>query len=1186
MAYIRAIRCEGFKSFRRRTVVKFDRGFSAIVGANGSGKSNIIDALVFVLGNLSAKTVRARKMVDVISNGGKNQEPAKVAKVQVEFDNRDRQIPLDADVVKISRRISRSGKGTYKINGKTTTRAAILELLDLANLLPTSTNVVMQGELFRLINMSPDERRGMIEEIAGIAAYDEKKMKAEEELERTEQNISQITVLLNEVAGQVEALEGERNDALEFQECAEVTKKARRALLQLEVERTKRDLEKLGGEMQRIAGNLEEIRGARARLREELGEATSALDETNRRLREMEGGATAALAKSISRLKDELTRAEMDRKNLRESVRERSGRVEKLRSKIQALTRSKVETEARLEALRARRAELKRQLRDLEGERQEIQRSLALDDESHRRTRQEMAHLSAKVADEREVRAKLTSELQAARKEEASLERDLRNVEGAAEETSKKGEKIRRQLQEALSRSELGGDADPRAIQGRIDEVNRDNARLEVELKGIREALEKKRDKLVKLKSKFKYAKLARANDRAVEEVLKAAKRGELQGVHGTIRQLGTASARFDVALQVAGGARFNHVVVDDKATARECIQFLKRNKLGRASFIPLREIRVSPPRFKIPASREVVGRAVELISFEPQFEKAFEFVFGKTLVVSDLRTASDLALPVRRVTLDGDVVEASNLMTGGSFKKATGRGFDATEAAEVPKLEEEVAKLKERESDLVRNLRENQELLARLYRKKISAEKSAAEISVRARNLEERLEEAMANARDLELKAKELASRLEVVKERKRHLSQQEERAAERLEQLSLELERLKDELESEQNSELGSKLQGVEDRFSKTSEELRAVEIEVVQCQTKLSESITKQLEQLDQDLRSETRRVDEDRSTIEALSQQIKEIQEELERLRAELDAKNQQLAEFVARKNAQLEEVSKIKLAIEELSAKVHPLELESRTLELKAAERRRALEELEADPLASIPLDHEYSSLDAVDLLAIVREKESRMKQLEPINMKAIEAYDRCASRFEEIKQKHERVVQEREAILQFMEDVEREKKKVFVEHFDAINRNFSSIFAKLSPGGEAKLELEDVEDPFAGGVNMLARPGGKKWCLTQAMSGGEKTLTVIALVLGIQMHVPSPYYVLDEIDAALDDENASKVADLIRELSHRSQFILITHRDVTMARVDQLLGVANVDGVTSVINMNLQEVLEQLVPAQ
>ncbi|HMF34258.1 MAG TPA: chromosome segregation protein SMC [Candidatus Lokiarchaeia archaeon] len=1180
MVFVKSMTCQGFKSFKYRTKIRFDRGFTAIVGANGSGKSNVIDAFIFVLGELSSKTMRAKNMADLICNGAKNdKEPSKFAFVEIEFDNADRQIPVNADIVTVSRKIDRDGKGEYRLNGKKTTRTEIQELLDLANMKPTSSNLILQGELFRLISMSPLERREMIDDLAGIATYDEKKKAAQEELEVIEQNLAQVTLILNEVSVQMDQLEKERDDALKFLRISDEKKSAENAQLLKKVQELEDVINRQQNEQDNLTKELQGIEAQRDALQATLVELDANLGTIQAEIAAKQSAELGELGNQISTRKDRVAELTTTRKH----VKKERDTTEKRRTGL----------EEEYQRIQGERESLQEEIAESEGEKQAIEQDLHAKTLEHNAMVEELQAKDAEYVSIKDQIESVKDEINKLKAEKSDLVSDLKvlqNNKNQADRDQTQKEKelagtikklVSAQVQLASfqeSQDDPSGDSEGQSADGIERRIKDLNARL----KDVQNAITKKREALVTLKSKLKFLKKADSGNRAVNEILALRDSGQVKGICGTIAELGTCNQEYTTALEVAGGGGFSFIVVDRQVIASQCIEYLKSNRLGRATFIPLDKIIPKPFNDRLPASEKVIGRAVDLIDFDPTYLKAFEFVFGRSVIVDDLPTATQLQIPARRVTIDGDVVEGSNLMTGGTIRKGSGMTFSPKEVQMVPQLEEELARLESTEISLQEEIRTAQGEISTSLKAKITREREASKIYAQISRLEEdiqtyqalipELEAAIATVED---NAQGIAADIESLQEKIAAVneaieSQQGRRAI------------FEEQLQNSGQLEMRKQVQALEKQVASLEKKLQEWEITLAKKRTRLEDSLVSRAGELTTEINDVTTQVHNLDAELDAIAEEKDTLTEELTSLEASYSEKSREISQIIDQKNQLLDEITRLKLNIDSLTSSVHPIQLKQNTIQLKVEELQRDRDVLKVRVNPDTPFDPKLLEMTVADLGELINRLQAEKTVLEPVNMKAIDAYDAAHARFQDLTEKHEKVVQERLSILQFMEEIEAEKKKVFMETFTAINRNFGFIFAKLSPNGEAALELENEDDPFAGGINMLARPGGKKWCLTQAMSGGEKTLTVIALVLGIQLYVPSPYYVLDEIDAALDDENAKMVAELISELSNRSQFILITHRDVTMARSDQLLGVTNDDGVTQVVNLNLEEVLKTI----
>jgi chromosome segregation protein len=393
---------------------------------------------------------------------------------------------------------------------------------------------------------------------------------------------------------------------------------------------------------------------------------------------------------------------------------------------------------------------------------------------------------------------------------------------------------------------------------------------------------------------------------------------------------------------------------------------------------------------------------------------------------------------------------------------------------------------------------------------------------------------------------------------------------------------EDLETKLENSEANELKTSLQSSEQDLRKIEKTLNNLEIEFTKKQTTLNETISQGKTSTRKSLEEKIASISDIVNKISKMNEELNSTQSLTNELEKKISIKNQAVAKLLKEKKQKLFKISKFKSEIAQLNDQIYPIKLQLNKNKMKTEEYETKILEWNAKIETKISIPDSYLIQSLKEHKQILSNLNTEKNELGAVNLRAIEKYQDIETRYNELETKNEQVIKEREAILDFIEMLEKEKKRVFMNTFNAINKNFGYIFAKLSPGGDARLHLLNPEEPFEGGIEIVARPGEKEKCNVMALSGGERTLTIIALILGIQMHVPSPYYVLDEIDAALDDVNAALVADMIKELAEKSQFIIITHRDVTMARVDQLLGVSNIEGVTLVLNLSIQSVLNKL----
>jgi len=1190
MAYIKSLVCEGFKSFKEKTKINFHKGFTSIVGANGSGKSNILDAFVFALGELSGNKMRVNNIRDLICNGGTNgAKPSKWARVDVIFDNSDRTIPVDSNTVKISRKINLKGQGKYYVNDKTTTRRELQDIMDIAGLIPNSSNLILQGELFRIINMNHTERRELIEEISGIASYNEKKEKAEKDLAKVEENISRITLILNEVSIQLDSLEKERDDALKYQELSERQAHAEKSLIIQKIRSFESQLEQISQKKDRLNQQIQEITQEIQQKRENLMQITTKLDKVKSQIKELQTEELEELTQQLNEFKTQLTKKETLKENDQKELAKAKKKLITLFQKRDSLEEKSTQINTDLKKKNETKSEIKAKLTSLKEELYHSEEQIKEFDAEYSKIQAQLKEQQTEISQEKDKNNAIESDMRV-------LENKVENATHNLHSRRSKVAKIKKQIQTLEEKIEALKEKE-RAFSGEgegtinFEALEQEKREINQKLKHLRESIDRTHEKLISLRSKIKAVK-SFSSSRGVDSLISLKNnpedlhKNEIRGkIYGTVAQLGKSKEEYNTALQVAGGGKFNYVVVDNQQTAKECIVYLKNNKLGRASFIPLDKIKTYPLNHTIPPTDHVIGRAVDLIEFDPLFTRAFEFVFGRTVVVADIETATTLKINAKKVTLDGDVVESSNLMRGGKYKKKSSLGFGSVEEAKIPLLEKEIELLKDQEHKYVSRLKEIEQTVTANYKKRISANNEISQIRQQLAVAEDQLKQKRTDLSQLKqemdgIKAniQELTQELDEIRLNQDHIQQILSTLIGKKEELQEKLVCLQDNDFTKQIESLRQEIEALEKKKMKLDLEITKLETQLEEIRTNQQTELNQSLQETEESIASLTHVLEQTEGEIETLTQQIVELEQQVKE-------KNQVIGKFYEQKEALLTEQTDLKVKIEDLKSEIHPKHIKINTLDIN----KNNIESQKQDLKATLEMDDQllkelepFVEYSQAKLTEIIEQCKFTKVQLEPVNMRAIKKYDKMERRYEDLIEKHETVVDERLAILNFIDKIEEEKRNTFMNTFNGINEHFRNIFSKLSPGGEAKLELENQEDPFAGGVKMLARPGGKKWCLTQSMSGGEKTLTVIALVLGIQIYVPSPYYILDEIDAALDDYNATQVATMIRELSEDSQFILITHRDVTMTKTDQLLGVSNIHGLTSVINLNIQEALEQI----
>ncbi|AFK23293.1 chromosome segregation protein SMC [Pyrococcus sp. ST04] len=1164
MPYIEKLELKGFKSYgNKKVVIPFSKGFTAIVGANGSGKSNIGDAILFVLGGLSAKAMRATRISDLIFAGTKSEPPAKYAEVAIYFNNEDRGFPIDEDEVVIKRRVYPDGRSTYWLNGRRATRSEILDLLSAAMISPEGYNIVLQGDITKFIKMSPIERRLIIDDISGIAEYDAKKEKALQELKQAEENLARVDLLIREVKKQLDKLEKERNDALRYLDLKERVEKARVALIL--------------GEIKKLESELNENEEKRKRIEKEISEITSKLEEIARLIVEKE--------RELRRIEEELEKESSEEAvELTRRIGEITSKVELAKRNIEVAKREIEESQTRL--IRAKE-ELKRIMTEIEKTKGAINR--------WSKRRESLLEEIKKKEEERNILVVRLGEIDrtfsVAREEFDSVVRELEEAkrklyEGEADIKRLKNEKEKLSSNILVLKAKLPGIREKiTELKSLLEEKRAELSNLEGKLssisskrKKVEETIEKKANDLEKLKAELEKfeRELIKAEaqseirgNRAVEEL----KRSGISGIYGTLAELiKVRDKNYSIAVEVALGNRADNVVVENEKVAEEAIKFLKRNKLGRLTFLPLNKIKPRTPN-------DSVGTpVVDVIEYDPRIDAAVRFAVGDTVIVSSMEEARDHIGKVRMVTLEGELYERSGAITGGHYKP---RGL----AIDTRELRERVNSLRAKKESLeaeINSLKvELRALESQGFELRIKVSDVEKEIELTRKDLDRLLAEEKAINEEIKLSEERIKEIEKAIHDKKGELA----KLRGRIERLEKKRDKLKKALENPEARELSEKIREVEGEIAKLREELSRIESRLESLDSRLNEELLPRKASLEEEIEGLVNKINALKANISENEAKLKELEEELNHLREKEKDVYSRIEEYRERRRALEEEISNLRREKDELSKRAQELRIEANTLRVRDAQLRAMLEEKSSrlkhfdkeliKSIKEIPLDLE-------GLKKEIERMEEEIRSLEPVNMKAIEDFEIVERRYLELKSKREKLEAEKESIIEFINEIEREKKNVFMKTFEAIAKNFSELFAKLSPGGSARLILENPEDPFSGGLEIEAKPAGKDVKRIEAMSGGEKALTALAFVFAIQKFKPAPFYLFDEIDAHLDDANVKRVADLIKESSKESQFIVITLRDVMMANADKIIGVSMRDGVSKVVSLSLEKAMRIL----
>jgi chromosome segregation protein len=1177
--HIKELVLDNFKSFGRKTRIPFYEDFTTVSGPNGSGKSNIIDSILFALGLARTSGIRAEKLTDLIYNPGHQDgssfEGERQASVEVILDNEDRTLDRsqvvnaagtedagDVDEISITRRVKETEENYYSyyyINGRSVNLGDIQDLLEQAGITPEGYNVVMQGDVTEIINMTPGSRREIVDEIAGVAQFDAKKKDAFEELDVVEDHINEAELRIEEKEDRLEQLEDERETALEYQDlrdekeeyegyrkAAELTdKREELADIEAEIEKLSQtlnkrqaelddrqarvmdlesDLEALNAEIERkgedeqlaIKREIEEIKGDIARLEDGIENEEAKIEDAENERRQ----AFIKIDRKQEEIEDlgsEIQDTKVAKSSIAADIQQKENELAEVEAKIDEVGEEFEEVKEELDGKKATLEEAKSEKNDLQREQDRLL------DEARRRSN-EQREAEAEI-DEVEVMI-------------PELEADIADMEDELEKADKNYHTISEVVEDLKAeKSELQSDLE--AIEDRISAAQQEYAELE--------------------------AKADQSGDssygRAVTTILDANR----EGVHGTVAQLGSVSGQYATACETAAGGRLAQVVVDDDGVGQRCIEYLKSRNAGRATFLPITEMhdRSLP---SLPSHGGVVDFAYDLVDFDSEYSGIFSYVLGDTVVVEDMETARDLMGQYRLVTLDGDLVEKSGAMTGGS-KKGSRYSFEGSDGR-LERVAQRINDLEDQRQDTRSEIRDVEERLDNARDRQSEASDQVREIQStidrkesEVRKAEERVERLHEELKDIEEQRESVSEQMDElegkVAEQNETIATAEERIAElKAEVQDSELPRLTAEAEEihEDIDDLERKRDGLDSELSELELEKEYAEGAIDELEAKVESAkahktdAKERIEDLEAEIVDKKEALGKKEAAVAELEKELAELKSEREDLREDVDEARQE-------RDAQKETVSRVEDKLATAREEVDRLEWEIDELENQVGE---------FDP-EGIP-DHD-------EVEAEITRLEADMEALEPVNMLAIEEYDDVQADLDDLLGKKDTLAEEAKGIRDRIATYESRKKETFMESYNAIDEQFQDIFERLS-NGSGRLHLEDEDDPFEGGLTMKAQPGDKPIQRLEAMSGGEKSLTALAFIFAIQRHNPAPFYALDEVDAFLDAANADLVGEMVDELAGDAQFVVVSHRSAMLERSERAIGVTmqddNVSAVTGI----------------
>lgn len=1180
--YLKSIEIQGFKSFANKILFEFHNGITGIVGPNGSGKSNVADAVRWVLGEQRIKQLRGASMQDVIFAGTELRKPQGFAYVAITLDNSDHQLAIDYDQVTVSRRLYRSGESEYMINGSACRLKDIHELFYDTGIGKEGYSIIGQGQIDKILSGKPEERRELFDEAAGIVKFKRRKAIAQKKLEDEQANLVRVSDILSELEKQVGPLERQSRAAREYLQLKEDLKLCDANQFLMETEGIRRQLSEVEQKKQQLTGDLDESRAGELKLKAEYDRLEEALYQEDARITENRGALNQATV-----LKSGL---EGQINVLNEQIHTEELNEEHFSSRKAAITGELDARKEQLAVYEAQRQQMDGQAAQVTQRLDEAAKALEDQDGLIRSLEQEIEARKAGIINGLNERATLTARQQ---RYETMLEQvNLRRSEVTQKllkyksDESVQDEQIETETS-ALSQVETALDENRRAALQTEEEL----AQSDQELRRLNRDLNDTRQQYhmahTKRESLRNLAERYDGYGNSIRRVMEV--RDRIPGIHGVVADLITAPREYETAIETALGGSIQNIVTASEETAKQLIEYLKKNKYGRATFLPLTSLSTRQGFNQEGALKEpgVLGLASQLVQADPQYDGLVRYLLGRVVVADTIDHAIALArkykYSLRIVTLEGELLSAGGSMTGGAFKNSSnllGR------RREIEELEEACKKALLQVEKLQTDLSLQEGLLRE---KKEEQERQRLEIQ----SLYLRQNTLGLNISQLEKKKAEIAgSSVDLVREHGQLEDQVREITASqealKLEVAGLEERNSRDDRAVQEKGGLLEETRAARDGYASGLAQIQLEAAGLKQKQDFLLENVDRvrsERAKLEREYRELVEGAGSSQEIIGGKRRQIQELTLQIEGVTRQLQELEAQIAGQLEKKEGMSVQQKGFFAGREELSARISALDKDMFRLQAQEEKLEERLEsaanymwdEYEMTFTAAQELRRpEWDSL--ADLKHRTDDLKSRIKALGNVNVNAIEDYREVSERYEFMHTQHGDLVAAQAELEKIIDELDAGMRRQFEEKFGEIRAEFDKVFKELFGGGRGTLELMDDADILEAGIQIIAQPPGKKLQNMMQLSGGEKALTAISLLFAIQNLKPSPFCLLDEIEAALDDSNVDRFAGYLHKLIRNTQFIVITHRRGTMVAADRLYGITMQEkGVSALVSVNLIE---------
>ena len=1179
--YLKCIEVQGFKSFANRIKFEFHNGITGIVGPNGSGKSNVADAVRWVLGEQRAKQLRGGSMQDVIFSGTENRKPLSYASVAITLDNSDHQLPVDYSEVTVTRKLYRSGESEYLINGTGCRLKDINEMFYDTGIGKEGYSIIGQGQIDKILSGKPEERRELFDEAAGIVKFKRRKTLSLKKLEEEQNNLTRVSDILSELEKQIGPLEKQSAVAKEYLKKKEELKVYDIHMFLLETERLKDQLQRLeekvritSDEMEAAKSRYEETKEQYQAVETQVEEIDAAIEKSKNQLNETT--LLQQLEGQINVLKEQINTARINEEHYANRRRTIQQEWDAKKEQKAGFVKDSEAIHGQLERISNQDTDAKEQLIQVQSQIAEETMEIEQSKEEIMRLLSNRASTQAKIQHFDTTQQQITTR-------RAQIHREILEVSSEAEQYGRELEQQRRGFEEIT--------AEIQAFQDLIS-VNEQN------IAEFQRQLDEKQEKLrigqtayhresSRLESLKNITERYDGYGNSIRRVMSCKDREK--GLIGVVADIIKVEKEYEIAVETALGGSIQNIVTDDEETAKRMIAYLKQNKYGRATFLPLTSMQGGAELRQIDALKEtgVIGLAHTLVHVEERFLGLAKQLLGRTIVVENIdcgiRIARKYKQSLRLVTLEGELINPGGSMTGGAFKNSSNLLSRRREIEEFEKtvkllkrdmeeMEHSISAIKAQRAECYAGIDEIQQKITEASVRQNTARMNVEQVQRQQAESRQRCESYAKEQEELEISLREIRENGESIQVELEASKKLEVALNQKIEELQkqLEIHREAEAAQLKQSEKVHLSLAGLQQQDLFIKENIARIDQEMLRLEKEAGE--------LDQNKGNTAEEISQREEKIQELKKTIEESTEIFSEIETEITAQTENREALNQKHKAFLEQREALSGHMAELDKELFRLESQKEDCEEASEKQMNYMwEEYEITYNGALKLRDETLT-DRAFMKKQILFLKGEIRKLGNVNVNAIEDYKQVAERYEFLKEQHEDLVEAKETLIQIVAELDAAMRAQFEEQFARISKEFDAVFKQLFGGGKGTLELMEDEDILEAGIRIIAQPPGKKLQNMMQLSGGEKALTAISLLFAIQNLKPSPFCLLDEIEAALDDSNVDRFAQYLHKLTKHTQFIVITHRRGTMTAADRLYGITMQEkGISTLVSVDLLE---------